>query len=584
MTADRPAFDLVVRGARIVSVHTGEVTPGDVAVRDGRIVSLRPLDAAAYDAAAELVDACGMYALPGFVDAHLHIESSFLTPAAFAPAVLARGTTTVAADPHEIANVGGVAGIRAMLRESAGLALDIFYLVPSCVPSVPGLETAGASIGPGDVRALLRHPRVLGLGEVMDYRGVVAGDARIAGVLAAARSAGRQLRIEGHAPGLRGSDLEAFMAAGVTTDHTKNALDVWREKIRLGMFAQIQAKAVSAELMAALASLPLPPPFALVTDDVAADALVREGHLDHVARLAIEAGLDPLLAVRALTLWPARHLGLVDRGALSPGLRADLVLTDDLRRLAPRVVVAAGRVVARDGRAVAGGRRRAGRWQAWRDSLRLGPAVPFAPAAFAWRLAPPGRAGIRRLPAMGWNGLDNHTEAVAVDLPVAADGSLDWIGRCLQVRMIERYTGRAGQAAGALVGLALDDAAIATTYSHDSHNLTVVGCSPEAMATAANAVVESGGGIAVARGDRVLARLPLPIAGILSDRPLAEVADRAAQVRAAMESVGWRHFNPFMNVATLGLLVSPARKLSDRGMVDVERRAPTPDDAAVALP
>ncbi|MCL6595783.1 MAG: amidohydrolase family protein [Firmicutes bacterium] len=567
-------LDLLVRDVRAVSVLTGEAVPADIAVARGRIVSLRPLGGGVE--ARRVVDGGGRYALPGFVDAHMHIESSFLTPAAFAPAALARGTTTVAADPHEIANVAGEAGVRAMLRASRGLPLSVFFLVPSCVPSVPGLETSGGEIGAAEVARLLRHPRVLGLGEVMDYRGVVTGDARIAAILARARRAGRRVRVEGHAPHLVGEDLERFMAAGVVTDHTDNSDAAWLEKMRLGMFAELQAKSIRPSLIAAMASLPLLPPFALVTDDVATDTLVAEGHLDRVARLAVAAGLPPLAAVRAMTLWPALHLGLTDRGRLSPGLRADMVLCDDLASLAPSLVVAGGQVVARDGRPTLPPRPAAPVWDAFRHSLRLAPGRrSFAPAEFAWRV--PGPPGRRRMPAMAWRPTDNRTAAAEVVLDVGADGEVHWPGHASLVRVIERYSGREGSASAPLLGLSWQDAAVATTYAHDSHNLLVVGSSPAAMAAAATAVLETGGGIAVARGERVLARLPLPLAGIMSDAGADAVAAAAAEVRRAMEAVGYRHANPFMSVATLSLLVSLERKLSDRGLVDVDRRAFTPE-------
>jgi adenine deaminase len=583
-------IDLWIRDVRVASVATGEVRPGDIAVIAGRIASLRPLGGAVR--ARRTVDGGGRFALPGFIDAHLHIESSFLTPAAFAPAVLARGTTTIAADPHEIANVAGEAGIRAMLAASRGLALSVFFLVPSCVPSVPGLETSGGSVGAAEVRRLLRHPRVLGLGEVMDYRGVVAGDARIAAILAAARAAGRNVRIEGHAPALMGEDLERFLFAGVTTDHTDNPPEAWLEKMRLGMFAEFQAKALKPELVEALARLPLVPPFALVTDDVATDTLVREGHLDRVARIARSVGLERWAVLRALTLWPAWHLGLTDRGQLSPGLRADVVLVDDLDRLEARLVVAGGRVVAGDGasegdrgRARPPARARAGGEATWRPflhSLRLAPGRrAFTAADFAWRVAGP--PGPRRFEAMAWRSADNRTAAARIDLPVDGSGEVAWEGRCALVRVIDRYSGREMSAAAPLVGLELRDGAVATTYSHDSHNLTVVGASAAAMARAASAVLETDGGIAVARGERLLARLPLPIAGILSPLPAAAVAEQALAVRAAMEAVGYRHYNPFMSVATLALLVSLERKLSDRGLVDVDRRAFTPVQDGVPL-
>ncbi len=552
--------DLVITGGRVASVFTGEVFAADVGITDGRITEVSP--PGAVTPGGDRIDASDCVVVPGFIDAHMHVESAFLTPAPFAWLTAARGTTTVLADPHEIANVAGEEAVRWMVAEGRRTRQTMLFGIPSCVPSLPGLEAAGAELGPDSVDRLAELPEVVALGEVMDYRAVAAGEGRVMSMVAAARRLG--LIIDGHCPGLSGSELARYLAAGIDSDHTKNSTPVALEKARMGMVLMLQEKCLLPDLVEALGAFPLAAPVCLVTDDIAIDAIGEHGHLDHIGRVAIGAGMEPMTALRALTLEPARRLRLADRGAVAPGLRADLVLVDDLRTLRPRVAVAGGAVVGRDGRPVepepAVGPHGFG------DSVRL---APPGEDDFAWPASGPD--GPLRLRAMRVNAVDTSTREEVVEAAVR-DGRVELPEGSLRLAVFNRYGLTADRAMAPVIGMAVADGAVATTYAHDSHNLLVLGTSPSSMAAAADAVVRAHGGMAVARAGRVVASLPLAVGGVMSDRPVDEVARGAAEVRRALEDWGYRHANPLMSLSTLALPVSPALKLTDRGLVDVVAR------------
>lgn len=551
----------------MVSSFTGERFAADVLVRSDLISGVLPPGTPAD--AREHLDATGLLIAPGFVDAHMHIESSFLTPQTFAALTLARGTTTVLADPHEIVNVAGAAAMRWMIDAGATTAQTQLWGVPSCVPALEGLEHAGARLTADDIDEMLGWPGVIALGEVMDYRAVVGGDPRMREVVGVARRRG--MILDGHCPNLSGADLSAYLATGVDSDHTKNRTEVVLEKARLGMLMMLQEKCLLPEVAQALLALPQLPPFCLVTDDLAADHILAHGHLDHIARVAVRAGLPAEAVLRALTWNPAQRLRLYDRGVVAPGKRADLVLLrGELAAFDPAVVLAGGRIVARDAVAVAetaGPGTSAAGTDALTDTVHV---EPQDADGFRWRTDLPD--GTHRFRALRLNPRDTYTEEDALDLPVR-DGEVDWEGRATVVRVRNRY-GRAGTVFAPLLGRTLTDGALATTYAHDSHNLVTLGTSRTAMAAAAREVVASGGGVAVAHGDRVVASLPLPVGGVMSPAPADETVRRSQAVRDALDAWGWDHLNPFMSVSTLTLAVSPSLKITDRSLVDVVRRAP----------
>lgn len=574
--------DIRISGGKVVSAFTGEEFAADVLVRGETITGVVPPGTPA--GAREHIDARGMRVVPGFVDAHMHVESAFLTPRTFASVTLARGTTTVLADPHEIVNVAGADAMRWMIDEGRETPQTQLWGVPSCVPAVEGLEHSGANLSAEDIAAMLRWPGVVALGEVMDYRAVVGDEPRMRGIVGAARERG--VLLDGHCPNLSGADLSAYMATGIDSDHTKNRTEVVLEKARLGMLMMLQEKCLLPEVVEALLALPQLPPFCLVTDDLAADHIVTAGHLDHIARTAVRAGLPPTVVLRALTWTPAQRLRLHDRGVVAPGKRADLVvLRGELAAFDPALVLAGGRVVARDGEAAEEAAATSG--GGLEGTVRV---ESPGPDAFRWRVELPD--GQHTFRAMRVNPRDTYTEAVEIELPVSG-GEVLWEGRTALVRVRNRY-GREGTVFAPLLGPELAPGAVATTYAHDSHNLLTVGTSRATMAAASARVVTDGGGVAVVREDvpedprgegtgtragadtavETVARLPLPVGGVMSPEPASEVAARAREVRTALEEWGWRHLNPFMSVSTLTLAVSPSLKITDLSLVDVAHRDP----------
>ncbi|GAB6856407.1 adenine deaminase [Microbacterium xylanilyticum] len=543
--------DLRVSGGTVVSVATGEMWRADVLIDGATITAL--IEPGSMARARDQIDARGLLVVPGFIDAHVHVESSMLVPATFAQATLARGTTTVLADPHEIVNVAGAKAMRWMVSEGSRTQQSMFWAVPSCVPSLDGMETAGAILDAAAVDELLALPGVVALGELMDYRAVVAGAERMEEILAVARRRG--VIVDGHCPNLDGDELQRYLLAGVDSDHCKNDAGPFGEKLRLGMTLMLQEKSFTAEVIAALDALPYPPDLCIVTDDIAADVIARDGHLDHVARVARGAGMAPITVLRALTINPARRLRLHDRGIVAPGRRADLVLITDLDEFRVQAVVVGGRRVHEQ---PAPTRRFTG-------SIRIGAG---SLATLDWTTDLPD--GMHLFRAIRVNPVDTSTRADTISLPVR-DGVVQWEGHCARVTVIERHEGSGRVAHAPVLGMEIAPGAVATTYAHDSHNLTVIGTSTEWMMAAVVRAVEIDGGIVV-RARTGDAELALPIGGVMTDAPLPEVAAATGRIREALKDWGWNHRIPFMSISTLTLPVSPELKISDYGLIDVLAR------------
>jgi len=547
----RPA-DLLLRRARIVNVFTGRIEDRDVAVTAGHIAGF------SVSAAARVLDLQGAFLLPGFIDAHVHLESGLLEPAGWARAVLALGTTGVIADPHEIANVLGVDGVRFLIRRLAQTPLRARFMAPSCVPATH-LETAGAAIGPDEIAELLRLPEVIGLGEVMNVPGVLGAGDSILAKIGQARAAGRT--VDGHAPGLHGAALDAYAAAGVQTDHECVAPDEARQKLAIGM-AILLREGTAARNLEALLPVVTPdtlPQCMLCTDDRHLADLRDRGHINSVLRRAVELGLDPVSAIRLATLNPARHYGLTDRGAIAPGYRADLVVCPDLVSFRPTRVFVAGQCVYADGEDL---------WEPppwdgpWPNRFRL----PPLDASF-FRLTADGPT----LPVIGVVPGQIVTEALTAERQadhgeVHADPDRD----LLKLFVIERYSGTGGRAGALVRGFGLRAGALAASVAHDAHNVIVVGAEDEAMAQAVMALRESGGGLAVAGPDGVQC-LPLPVAGLMSAADGAAVVTATERLQTAARALGCRLDEPFMHLSFLALPVIPTLKLTDRGLVDVRR-------------
>ncbi len=541
--------DLVIEGAHVLSVFTREWLELDVAVFGGRIAGLGEYDGG------ERVDARGQYLVPGFLDAHVHIESSKLTPGEFARCVVPHGTTAVVTDPHEVANVLGREGVEWMLEASEGLPLDVFVMAPSCVPA-SDFESPLGPLEPADMEAILRHPRALGVAEMMNFPGVIAGVPEVLARLELSDHA------DGHAPGVMGRALDAYIAAGIRSDHEATTFDEALEKRRRGMWVLIR-EASNARNLRDL--LPLvgqygPEHCAFCTDDREPDLLYREGHIDQMCRIAVEEGCSPEAALLMATLHPARCHGLLDRGAVAPGLRADLVLLDDLETFRPARVYKDGRLVAVDGRALEFDRPPIP--DRVRSTMR---AAPLAPGAFAIEAVERVRV-IETIPGQ----LITHAreeEPAVLDGHVVADPARD----LAKIAVIERHhaTGRIGL--GLVRGFGLRTGGFASTVAHDAHNLVVVGTTDEDMTACAERLQEIGGGIVVSRDGAVRGELPLPVAGLMSDEPVEAVAERLEQLQEMLREQGVGDEAPFMTLSFLALSVIPALKITDRGLVDVDR-------------
>ncbi|MGQ9593235.1 MAG: adenine deaminase [Anaerolineae bacterium] len=547
---EEPA-DLVLRNARLVNVLSGEVHPADVAIWGGYVVGLGE----GYEGREER-DLEGRHLCPGFLDGHLHLESTLLQVAEFARTVVPHGTTAVVLDPHEIANVAGVAGIRYLLDSSQGAACTVYVMLPSCVPATD-METSGAVLTADDLAPLLEHPRVLGLGEVMNYPGVLS---RAPEVLRKVRlAAGRP--VDGHAPGLSGRDLNAYLAAGIRSDHECTTLEEAREKLRRGMAIMLREGTTAHNLRDLL---PLVTPanarrFLLVSDDRHPDDLLDHGHMDHSLRLAIASGLDPVVAVQMATRNPAEYFGLRDLGAVAPGYRADLVVLDDLHEVRVSQVYKDGRLVAQDGHLLLSAPQP--------PKVHLGNTMRVDWDRVDFRVPAQGRR-VRVIQVLPDQILTRALveEVRTEDGLAVADPERD----LLKLAVVERHHATGNMALGFARGFGLRQGALASTVGHDAHNLVVVGVDEADMLLAARHLADLGGGFAAVANGRVLADLPLPIGGLMSDQPVEAVRKGMDRLLAvAREVLGSPLPNPFMTLSFVALAVIPKLRLTDRGLVDV---------------
>ena len=548
------AADVLLTGGRVVDVFTGSVVEADVAVAHGLIATVGP-----ERDAVDTVDLAGQFLLPGLIDAHVHLESSMVAPYEFARTVVPRGTTAVVTDPHEVANVAGLAGVQWLLEASDGLPLAVLVMAPSCVPATH-LATAGAELDANDLEILAKHPRVIGLAEVMNVPGVVLGEPEVHAKIDA--FAGRP--VDGHGPGLVGDWLQAYAAAGIGTDHETLTPEEALEKLRLGMRVWLREGTGARNLLDLLPVVTHSTSrrCGFCTDDRHPHDLLDDGHIDHLVRLAVANGLDPMTAIQMATLNIAEAYGLDDRGAIAPGRRADLVVCDDLAGFRIEQVFVGGVSVAENGQPVG----------SWPEPTADPTAVLRPPVvdleALDLRVADPGS----EVRVIGLVPGQIVTEQLVERLP-AHDGFLkaDRDRGMAKLAVIERHRGTGNIGLGFVQGFGPLDGALACTVAHDHHNLIVVGCDDESMRTAVAEVVRLGGGAVVARGGEVLAGLPLPFAGLISERPLNEVRRELDDLAAAARRCGCDHPDPVMALSFVALEVIPALKLTDRGLVDVEK-------------
>lgn len=571
VAAGRESADLVIQGGIWVNVHTRETLDShDLAIADGRFAYCGPDASHCIGANTEIIEANGMFMVPGLCDGHMHIESGMLTPAEFARAVIPHGTTTMFTDPHEIANVLGLRGVRLMHDEAMLQPISIFTQMPSCAPSAPGLENTGFEISPEDVAEAMSWPGIVGLGEMMNFPGVIAGDAKMLAEMAATQSAGKTVGGHYASPDL-GPAFHAYAAGGPADDHegTREADAVAR--LRQGMRAMLRLGSawydVKEQITAVTEKGLDPRGVILCTDDCHSGTLVNDGHMDRVVRHAIECGCEPLVALQMATVNTATHFGLErELGSISPGRLADVILTSSLRSLPVHHVIAQGRTVALEGVIQVDCPHLD--WPAdTRSTVHLGKSL--VPADFI--VPAPAKTETVSVKAIGVVENQAPTKALTVELRVR-DGTVegDRANDVCQIAVVERHRATGGVTNGFVSGFGYTDRmAIASTVAHDSHHMIVVGTSRDDMARAANRLGEVGGGIAVWCDGQEVALVELPIAGLMSDAPAPTVAEKAQRMTEAMRECGCSLNNAFMQHSLLALAVIPELRISDMGLVDV---------------
>jgi len=549
---DRPV-DLLIRNARWVNVFSGRIMEAPIAIADGYIVGLGDHEADT------VLDLAGRFVSPGFIDAHVHIESAMVAPAGFATAVVPHGTTSVVADPHEIANVMGTEGIAYMVASSDQSLLNIYFALPSCVPAT-GMESSGAVLEASALRPWISHPRIVALAEMMNFPGVIHGDADVLAKVAEMQAAGKP--VDGHSPGLSGRSLHAYLLPGVASDHECTSLAEAREKLEAGMHIMIREGTGARNLDALLPLITAQHARRLMwcTDDRHPHDLLGEGGIDSMVRRAVKAGIDPVCAIQMATLNPAEYFRLNAVGAIAPGRRADLIVMENLEDPVVQQVYIGGRLVADGGRMVV-------------DN----PGTPVTPPPASMHVALDRldfsvAARGRRIRVIETVPDQIVTRSAIADARIVngfvlSDPSRD----LLKIAVVERHhaTGRTG--IGFVRGFGLGRGALAATVAHDSHNIVAVGVEDADLETAARELVDIGGGLVAVDQGRVIASLPLPIAGLMSDQPAERVCAGLDDLLAAARHLGSRLADPFMTLSFMALPVIPALKITDMGLVDVDQ-------------
>ena len=548
---DKPAH-LLLKNAKLVNILSGEIIKTDVAVARSRIIGVGE----GYEAE-EVIDLEGAYLAPGFIDAHVHIESSMAPPSEFARTVVPHGVTTVITDPHEIANVLGLDGIRFMFENAKHGPLSMYVMASSCVPAT-AMETNGATLHWYDLVSLQSDPWVLGLAEVMNFPGVIYGDDEVLDKLRIFRDA----VIDGHAPGVSGKALQAYIATGIRSDHEATTVEEAREKLRAGMTIFIR-EATNAHNLKTL--LPLVNDFnhhriCFCTDDRQPADLLGQGTIDYMVRTAIAEGVDPIIAIRMATWNPAQYFRLHDRGAIMPGRRADMIVFDDLQAPDPRLVFRGGKLTARDGKMTLPPRSIPQR--ALRHTMSV-----------AWEkvtLDIPAEGRVARV--IGHIPDQLVTEHLQMEVPIV-DGlaQADPARDILKMAVIERHMHSGNVGKGFIHGIGLKRGALASSVAHDHHNIVVVGADDVSMMTAARRVAAMGGGLVAVDGEQVLAEVPLPLAGLMSKEPMEIIRDQVDAAIAAAHHLGSPLHDPFMGMSFMALEVIPSLKLTDLGLVDVDK-------------
>ena len=574
VAAGREAADTVIRQGIWVNVHTRECLPDhDIAIAAGRIAFVGRDASHCIDDTTEIIEADGRYMIPGLCDAHMHIESGMLTPAEFARAVIPHGTTSMFTDPHEIANVLGLPGVRMMHDEALMQPINIFTQMPSCAPSAPGLETTGYEITPEDVSEAMSWPGIIGLGEMMNFPGVSNADPKMLAEIAATQNAGKTVGGHYASPDL-GPSFAAYVAGGPADDHEGTCEADAIARVRQGMRSMMRLGSawydVETQITAVTEKGLDPRNFILCTDDCHSGTLVNEGHMNRVVRHAIACGCDPVIALQMATINTASHFGLErEIGSLTPGRRADVILTPDLTTLPIDHVIARGKTVSIKGKCLVDCPH-----YTWPDSARGTVHLGHALSQSDFEIAAPPGANRARVNVIGVVENQAPTKALTADLPVR-DGLVETdvqSGDVCQIALVERHRGTGGVVNGFVSGFGYTGSmAMASTVAHDSHHMIVVGTDRAQMALAANRLAEVGGGITVFKDGAELALVKLPIAGLMSNSPAKDVAASAERMMQAMRDCGCDLNNAYMQHSLLALVVIPEIRISDLGLVDVTK-------------
>ena len=591
VAAGRRKASLVLKGGTIVNVFTERTEIGDIAIEDGCIAGIGEYDGLVN------VDMTGRYICPGFIDGHIHIESSMVSPPEFEKAVLPHGTTTVITDPHEIGNVAGCQGVDYMLKATEGLSLDAFFVMPSCVPST-GLDESGAVLGPEDIKPYYENPRVLGLAEVMNSVGVVAGQEDLMGKLTEAGRRGKV--IDGHAPFLRGNELNAYVCSGVWSDHECSDAGEALEKLGRGQWIMIRegTAARNLEALMPLFEAPYYERCMLVTDDKHPGDLISMGHIDYIIRRAVSLGADPIRAIKMGTFNAARYFGLKDRGAVMPGLRADLAVLEDLKDIRVAAVYKDGVLTAKEGVCLGAGKEKKRNYAAGEE--------PRSGSREDTESAEKTAGGLETAFPRVFNSF--HMDEVTLeDLVLEQKGAMERVIQfkphellteerlvpwqdtpglapgvsleqdIVKAAVFERHLHTGHKGLGFVGGYGLKKGAVATSVAHDSHNLIVVGTNDRDMVLAANAVRKNRGGLAVAAEGQVLGELALPIGGVMSRLSVEEVEEQLQALKVLTRQLGISSdIDAFMTLAFVSLPVIPKLRINTYGVIDVDRQKQVP--------
>nr|MDA3896417.1 adenine deaminase [Desulfobacteraceae bacterium] len=545
--------DCLFTNARIINVFSNEIIAGHIAVSGGYIVGIGEYPAQ------KTVDLKNRYVSPGFIDAHVHIESAMTSVAEFAKAVVCKGTTTVVADPHEIANVMGTRGLDYMLASSENLPVNIFFTLPSCVPAT-NMETAGAVLDPQIIKPYLNHQRIVGLGEMMNFPGVLFRDDAVIEKIKDTRSSRKP--VDGHAPGLTGKDLNAYIAAGISSDHECTTADEAMEKLRLGMHIMIREGTGAKNLKALLPVINKKTADRIMwcTDDRHPHDICEQGHIDYMIRTAVQNGIDPVSAIRIATINPAQYFGLNQLGAIAPGKKADMIVFSDLYNISAQEVYSSGRLIVSDGKLM---------HEDFLTACVSCPSTMNVKAGSIQFAIPAQTEKIRVIELVEKQIITRqaiHDAKIENDFAVA-DISAD----ILKIAVVERHKGTGNIGKAFVSGFGLKKGAIASSVAHDSHNIIVIGTNDDDMKVAVECIIEMNGGLTAVCDRQISAELPLPIAGLMSDKSLETVRSQMDAMINAARGMGATVADPFMILSFLALPVIPELKLTDQGLFDVNQ-------------